>query len=79
MANISKRIPRISEDWDLDLGWIILWFGLFGTILGIIICLTYSSIQNNRVNTERDRYYAEHCKIIFVAQGVGNGYQCQNK
>lgn len=80
MTDLSKNTkPRWGSDWDLDLGWVLLWLLFALTIMGIVTALSYASVQNNRGNVGRDQYYAEHCKVIFVAQNSGQAYQCQNK
>lgn len=74
-----QQRPRFGSDWDLDLGWILLWWGLFAAIVYIVYFLSQAGIKANLQNTTRDQYYADHCKIVFVAQGTGTAYQCQNK
>lgn len=79
MDKQNKHQPRFGSDWDLDLGWILFWLIVFTAIVSAIGFGAWTSVQNNRGNVDRDRYYADHCKLVFVAEDVGKAYECQNK
>lgn len=79
MTELSKtQRPRFGSDWDLDLGWVLLWWGIVAALVVIVYFLTSAEIKSNQQNVLRDQYYAEHCKVVFVALRTGTAYQCQN-
>lgn len=74
--------PRFGSDWDLDLGYVIVWALFFFTIVGVFAALSYASVQNNRGNVARDNYYAEHCKVVnYTRQNndTSTTYHCQGQ
>jgi hypothetical protein len=74
--------PRFGSDWDLDLGWVLIWWGFFLTVASIFVSLAYASVQNNRGNIARDNYYAEHCKVLERTDSrdlTGVKYNCTEK
>lgn len=76
----SERMP-IGYHWDVDLGWVLIWWSFLATVLGIFIALAYASVQNNRGNVARDNYYAERCKVVSKEHQESNftsyTYQCK--
>lgn len=85
MADLNKnQRPRFGSDWDVDLGWVLIWWAFFALVAVIIGSLAYANVQNNRGNVARDNFYAQHCNTIstFVNNNSTNGaktYLCQSK
>jgi hypothetical protein len=73
-------MARFGSDWDLDLGWVLLWWGIIAGIVIAIYFLTNLGISTNEQNVSRDKYYADNCKTVFeVPNNGGRAFQCQNK
>lgn len=84
MADLNKNSrPRFGSDWDVDLGWVLIWWAFFALVAVIIGSLAYASVQNNRGNVARDNFYAQHCSNVSTyVSNNGNGsksYTCQTK
>lgn len=84
MTDLSKNTKsRFGSDWDLDLGWVLIWFIVFLFLGSIFASLSYASVQNNRGNVARDNYYADKCGVVSRTTGSNNNgtttYQCQGK
>jgi hypothetical protein len=81
MPNLEKTTrPRFGSDWDLDLGWVLLWWGVLTAVVFVVYFICSSCVKANLANVTRDEFYARTCKTVFeIPNNGGRAYQCQNK
>lgn len=77
---MEKNRPRFGSDWDVDLGWVLIWWGILVALVFIVYFISTACVRANLDNTTRDAFYAKNCKTVFaVPNNGGTAYQCQNK
>lgn len=83
MTDLNKNQPqrtRFGSDWELDLGWVLIWLIVGLTIAAVVSSIAWAIVSTNDRNNQKEEQYIKNCKQVDVTYIVGNSkktYECK--